>query len=148
MTLASSAHQRELRMYSRTTPRPVSWYRSRAVASPHTGRPRPTRAFWSWPKHAMFRSVGRAGLVFVTAVRAVWFRGRSSMDRNHSISPPTATFSFAAHNRFGMSSSICEALPESISDAVDSILHNPSCGVHKGAYQPTAGGCLWLQVED
>jgi len=31
---------------------------------------------------------------------------------------------------------------------VDSILHNRSRGVHKGAYQATAGGGLWLQVED
>jgi len=31
---------------------------------------------------------------------------------------------------------------------MDSILHNSSRGVHKGAYQPTAGGGLWLQVED
>ncbi len=57
----------------------------------------------------MFQSVSRAAPVFVTPVRVVWFRGRLSMDRNHSISPPTATFSFAAHDRFGMSSSICEA---------------------------------------
>ena len=62
----------------------------------------------------MSRSVGRAGPVSVTTVRAVWFRGRSSTDRSHSKSPPRATFSFAARNRFAMSSSICEARPESI----------------------------------
>src|SRR5262249_31539742 len=54
-------------------------------------------------------AVGRAGQAFVTPVRAVWFRGRSSTDRSHSKSPPTATFSLAAHNRFATSSSICEA---------------------------------------
>jgi hypothetical protein len=43
------------------------------------------------------------------SVRAVWFRGQSSTDRSHSKSPPTATFSFAAHNRFATSSSISEA---------------------------------------
>ena len=92
-----------------TTPTPVRWYRSRAAASPHTGRRRPTRAFWSWPRRATSRSAGRAGPAFVTTVRAVWFRGRSSTDRSHSTSPPTATFSFAARNRFATSSSICEA---------------------------------------
>ena len=56
----------------------------------------------------MFRSVGRAGPVFVTAVRAVWFRGRWSTDRSHSIIPPKATFLFAAHNRFATWSSICD----------------------------------------
>jgi hypothetical protein len=54
------------------------------------------------------RSVGRAGPVCVTSVRAVWSRGQSSTDQSHSISPPKATFSFAAHNRSAMSSSICE----------------------------------------
>src|SRR5262249_38386585 len=54
------------------------------------------------------RVVGRAGPAFVTTVRAVWFRGRSSTDRSHSKSPPTATFSYAAHNRFATSLSICE----------------------------------------
>ena len=44
----------------------------------------------------MSRSVGRVGQVFVTAVRAVWFRERSSTDRSHSTSLPTATFSFVA----------------------------------------------------
>ena len=38
--------------------------------------------------------------VFVTTVRADWFRARSSMDRSRSTSRPTATFSSAAHNRF------------------------------------------------
>src|SRR5262249_47557701 len=42
-----------------TTPTPVRWYRSREVASPHTGRRRPTRAFWNWPRLATSRSVGR-----------------------------------------------------------------------------------------
>ena len=51
-------------------PTPERWYRSRAVASPHTGMRRPTGAFWSWPRRATSRSVGRAGPVFVTAVRA------------------------------------------------------------------------------
>ena len=55
----------------------------------------------------MFRSVGRAGPVFVTAVRVVWYRGRSSTGRSLSKSPPTVTFLFAAHNRPAMSSSIC-----------------------------------------
>ena len=62
---------------------------------------RPTRASWSWPRRATSRSAGRAGPVFVTTARAVWFRARSSTDRSHSTSPPTATFSFAARNRFG-----------------------------------------------
>jgi hypothetical protein len=31
------------------------------------------------------------------------------MDRSHSRSPPTATFSFAARNRFETLSSICES---------------------------------------
>jgi len=42
------------------------------------------------------------------SVRAVWSREESSMDRNRSTNPPTATFLFAAHNRFAMSSSICK----------------------------------------
>jgi ferredoxin-NADP reductase/MOSC domain-containing protein YiiM len=46
---------------------------------------------------------------FVTTVRAVWSRGRSPTGRSHSKSLPTATFSFAARNRFATSSSICEA---------------------------------------
>ena len=66
-------------------------------------------AFWSWPRRATSRSVGRAGPVFVTTVRAVWFRARSPMHRSHSRSLPTATFSFAAHNRFMTSSSIYES---------------------------------------
>src|SRR6516164_467956 len=98
-------------MFPRTTPTPVRWYHSREVASPHTGRRRPTRAFWSWPRHATFRSAGRAGRVFVTTVRAVWFRVRSPMDRSHSRNPPTATFSFAAHNRLVTSSLIYESWP-------------------------------------
>jgi len=32
----------------RTTPAPVRWFRSRAAASAHTGRDRPTRAYRSW----------------------------------------------------------------------------------------------------
>ena len=60
------------------------------------------------------RGVRRPGLLVVSdrclsQLRAVWFRARSSTDRSHSKSPPTATFSFAAHNRFATSSSICEA---------------------------------------
>jgi len=47
--------------------------------------------------------------VFVTAVKAVWFRAQSSTDRSHSKTPPTGTFSFAALNRFATSSSISEA---------------------------------------
>ena len=46
-------------------------------------------------------------LVSVIAVRAVWFRGRSPMDRSRSISPPKATSSSAAHDRCAMWSSIC-----------------------------------------
>src|SRR5215468_5404298 len=78
-------------------------------AAPHTGTPLPTRAFWNWPRPATSRPVGRAGPAFATPVRAVWFRGRSSTDRSHSKSPPAATCSLAAHNRFETSSSICEA---------------------------------------
>ena len=92
----------------RATPTPVRWYRSRVVASPHIGRRRPTRAFWNWPRRATSRSVGRAGPVFVTTVSVVWFRGQLSTGRSHSKSPPTATFSFAAHNPFATSSSTCE----------------------------------------
>ena len=92
----------------RTTPIPVRWCRSRAAASPHTGRRRPTRASWSWPKRATSRSGGRAGPVCVTTARADWCRGRSSTDPSHSTSPPTATSSCAAHNRFATSSSICK----------------------------------------
>jgi hypothetical protein len=108
----SSAHRSELRTCPRTTPTLVRWYRSRAVVSLHTGRRRPTKASWSSPRRATSRSVGRAGPVFVTAVRAGWFRGRSSTDRSHLTSPPTATFSFAAHNQSATSSSICENLTE------------------------------------
>jgi ferredoxin-NADP reductase len=57
-------------IYPRMTPTPAHWYRSRVVALPHTGRHRPTRAFWGWLRRATFQSVGRAGPVFVTAVRA------------------------------------------------------------------------------
>lgn len=56
-----------------------------------------------------FRPVGRAAPVCVIAVRAVWSRERLSTDRSRSTTPPTETFSFAAHKRFAMSSSICEA---------------------------------------
>jgi ferredoxin-NADP reductase len=41
-----------------------------AVALPHTGRRRPTRAFWNWPRRATSRFVGRAGPVFATTVKA------------------------------------------------------------------------------
>src|SRR6516225_9987125 len=58
----------------------------------------------------MFRSVGRAGRVFVTTASAVWFRGRSPMDRSHSICLPMAIFSYAAHNRLATLSLICEGL--------------------------------------
>ena len=51
------------------------------------------------PRHATSRSAGRAGPVFATTARAVWFRARSPMDRSHSRGPPAATFSFAVHNR-------------------------------------------------
>ena len=64
--------------------------------------------FGAWPRHATFQSAGRAGRAFVTIVRAVWCRVRSPMDRSHSRSRPTATFSFAAHNRFVTSSLIYE----------------------------------------
>jgi MOSC domain-containing protein YiiM len=74
----------------------VSFARSGIAAH---GTPRPTRAFWSWLKRATFRSVGRAGLVFVIAVKVAWFPQKSSMDQSRSISLPKATFSFAAHNR-------------------------------------------------
>jgi ferredoxin-NADP reductase/MOSC domain-containing protein YiiM len=96
-------------LFPRTTLTPVRWYRSREVASPHTGRRRPTKAFWSWPKRATSRSGGRAAAVFVTTVRAVWFLARSHMNRRHSRSPPTATFSFAARSLLVTSSSICES---------------------------------------
>src|SRR5262249_11172523 len=39
------------------------------------------------------------------------------MDRSHSISPPTATFSFAAQSRRVTSSSICESRPQQRSGA-------------------------------
>jgi ferredoxin-NADP reductase len=65
---------------------------ARSGASPHTGKRRHTRAFWSWPKRVTSRSAGRVEPVFVTTVRAVWFRGRSSMDPSHSKSPPMAIF--------------------------------------------------------
>jgi MOSC domain-containing protein YiiM len=97
-----------LRICPGKTPTRVRWYRLRAVASPHTGTRRPTRAFWNWPRRATSQYVGRAGPVFVTTVRAVWFRGRSSTNQSHSTSPRTATFSFAARNRFATSSSTCE----------------------------------------
>src|SRR5262249_33926422 len=93
----------------KATPTLARWYRSREVASPHTGMRQPTRTSWSWPRLAMSRSVGRAGPVFVTTARAVWFRARLPMDRSHSISPPTATSLFAAHSRRVTSSSICES---------------------------------------
>ena len=95
-----------IRMHPRATPTPGRWYRSRAAASPPIGTRRPTRAFWNWPKRATFRSVGRAGPVCVIAVRAVWFRERSPTDQSRSTNPLKATFSFAAHGRFAMSSSI------------------------------------------
>jgi len=107
--LALSAQRRELPIRPRTTPAPVRGYRSREVASPYTGRRRPTRAFWSWPRRATSRSAGHAGPVSVTTARAVWFRARSPIDRSRSICPPTATFSFAARNRLMTSSSICES---------------------------------------
>jgi hypothetical protein len=96
-TMVWSAQPRELRMYLRTTPAPVRWYRSRPLASRHTGRRRRIKSFWSWPRRAMSRSVGLTGRVFVTVVRAVWFRGRLSMDRSRSKNRPTANFSSAAH---------------------------------------------------
>src|SRR5262245_4948330 len=90
-------------------PTPVRWSRSRVVAWPHDGTRRPIRAFWNWPRRATSRSVGPAGQAFVTAVRAGWFRAKSSTGRSHSKRPPTATFSFAAHSRFATSSSISDA---------------------------------------
>jgi hypothetical protein len=68
-----------------------------------------TRAFSNWQKHATFPSAGRAGVVCVTVVKAVWFRERWPTDQNRSINPLKAIFWFAAHNQFVMSSSICEA---------------------------------------
>ena len=77
---------------------PVRWYRSRAAASPRTGMAQPTRAFWSWPRRATSRSVGRAARVCVTPARVGWFRGMSPTDRSRSKSRPTATCWCAAHN--------------------------------------------------
>ena len=99
---ARSASARE------ATPTPVRWCRSRAAASPRTGTRRPTRAFWSWPRRATFRSAGRAGPACVTTARAVWFRGRWPTDRSRSTSRPKATFSSAARSRQAISSSICK----------------------------------------
>ena len=82
----------------------------------------------------------------VTAVRAVWFRGRSSMNRSHWKSPPSTTFSFAAHNRLATSSSICEFESDSISEA-ESILHSGSPAVPERPSRPTARD-IWPQVED
>jgi hypothetical protein len=92
----------------RTMPTPVRWCRSRAVASPHTGRRRPTRASWSWPRRATFpvRWSCRTGVCHNCESGLV--SGRSSTDQSRSKSRPTATFSFAAHNRFATSSSTCE----------------------------------------
>ena len=86
--------------------------RSRAAASPHTGRRRLTRAFWSWQRRATSRFGGRAGPVCVTAARAVSSRGRSPTDRSHSTSLPTAISSSAAHSRFATSSSTCNLRPD------------------------------------
>lgn len=60
-------------------------------------------SLWNWPKHATFRSVGRAGRVFVTIVKAVWFRETSFTIHGHWTIPPTATFSCVAHNPFATS---------------------------------------------
>src|SRR6266516_2570588 len=105
------------------TPTPGRWYRSRAAASPHTGRHRPTKVFWNLPRRATSRYVGPAAPVFVTAVRAGWFWGRSSTARNHSTNPPMATFSSVAPNRLATSSSICEPDQGLISQAAP-MLHS------------------------
>jgi MOSC domain-containing protein YiiM len=60
----------DARICPKTQPTLVRWYRSRAVASPHTGRPRPIRAFWSWPRRVTFPSGGRAAPASVTTARA------------------------------------------------------------------------------
>ena len=86
---------------------PLATYRSAECASPR--RRLPIRASWSWRKRATCRSVGRAGRVFVTTVRAAWFLGRSFTDQSHSRSRPTATCSFAARNRAATSLLICES---------------------------------------
>ena len=91
----------------RTTPTPVRWCPSRAAASPRIGS-RPTRASWSWPRHATFRFAGRAGPVSVTTARVVSCRARSPMNRSRSTGPPTATFSSAVPSRRATSSSICK----------------------------------------
>jgi hypothetical protein len=45
-----------------------------------------------------------------------------SNDRSHSKSGPTATFSFAAHNRLAAWSSICEPSRECLKEAVATVL--------------------------
>jgi len=90
------------------TPTPVRWYRSRVMASQYTGMPHGTKASSNWRRRATSRSVGRAGPVFVITVRAVWFRELPT-GPSHSRSPPMGICSSAVHNRFAMSSSICEA---------------------------------------
>jgi hypothetical protein len=52
---------------------------------------------------------------FVTAVRTVWFRLRSSTNRSHSKTPPTPIFQFVTPSGFATPSSICEALSGSTS---------------------------------
>src|SRR5580704_450588 len=93
------------------TPTAGFWCRSREAASPRTGTHRATRAFSNWPKRATFRSAGRAGVVCVTVVRAVWFRERWPTRQSRSTDPLKAIFSFAVHNRLVMLLSICEAGP-------------------------------------
>ena len=94
--------RREPRICRRTRRKLARSYRSRAAAFPHTGTRRATRASWKWPRRVTFRSAGRAGPVFATTARAVWFRARPSTTRSRSTSPPTATFSSAAHSRPAM----------------------------------------------
>ena len=73
----------------------------------------------SWPRRATFRSAGRAGRAFATTARAGWFRGRSLTDQSRSTSPPTATFSYAAHNPLATSLSICEICPGELSSEAE-----------------------------
>ena len=67
----------------------------------------------------------------MNGVRVVWFRERSSTDPSHWTNPPTAIFSFAAHNRFATWSLICEPAWDSIEvNSIPShIRPKPSCGV-------------------
>jgi uncharacterized protein (DUF427 family) len=83
---------------------PTSWYTVRA------GDKSSARGAWQHTDLPSYAHELRGRVAFAwPAMDAFYEEDESSTDQSRSTNLLTATFSFAAHNRFAMSSSICEA---------------------------------------